>query len=667
MLLSEHSDQPEVLSLAGGALRLLRRAVLSLRLHWRLAPLLLVAACGGGDLSLPNEGHPAELAVAGGNNQNGTIGEALLDPLVVRVTDRFGDPVSGVTVTWSAETGGSVNPATSVTGSDGYARTQRVLGAAVGTYVTRAEITGIEDPPEPAVFTTTGVAARLGFTVEPPATALSGRPLDPQPVLQLQDAAGEDIAREGVVVTVQISAGGGTLEGTTSATSDAQGRVTFTDLAIRGSPATRTLIFAAEAFASATAVVGVGVGAPASIESAAGGGESAVVGTAVPTAPAVLVRDADGNPLAGIPVSFKVTAGSGTLGGRTPVTGSDGVASVGSWTLGPKVGANTLQATLSGLEVSGSPVIFTATGTPGPVSADKTLVVADPPQIPASTGTSASTITVTARDQFENPIPGLTVTLAATGTGNTLTQPAAPTGSDGTTTGKLSATIPGDRVVSATVDGVAITATATVRVSAGTPVAAQSSATVPGGTAGQVTTVQIRLEDAQGNAVVGRRDAIGVTITGANTVNQVPVAEEGSGTYTATYTPQNTGTDQVHVRVLGTELSGSLTSTVIAGPASAEQSQVEVPERVSGFPAPSVHVTITAFDALGNRITRGGAAFEVVVEDDSGERPAEALTDNRDGTYSSTFTPGYGAFLVHVRLTGQEVAESPYELIVSFF
>jgi len=416
-----------------------------------------------------------------------------------------------------------------VTSADGYASTERVLGPAIGTYVTRAEVSGVADPPQPVVFTTTGVAARLSFTVEPPATAVSGTAFEPQPVVQLQDASGEDIARGDVVVTVQISAGGGTLAGTTSATSDPQGRVVFTDLAIRGSPATRTLIFAADGFASATALVAVGVGAPASIESAAGGGESAVVGTAVATPPGVLVRDADGNPLSGIPVSFKVTGGGGSATGRAPVTGSDGVATVGGWTLGQKAGANTLQATLSGLDVSGSPVVFTGTGTPGPVSAAKSLVVADPAQISASTGTSASTITVTARDAFDNPIAGLAVTLSATGSGNALSQPAGPTGSAGTTTGTLSATIPGDRVVSAEIAGLAVTQTATVRVSAGTPVADKSSATAPGGTAGQVTTIQIHLKDAQGNPVEGRRDAISVAISGANTVNQVPVTEQGSG------------------------------------------------------------------------------------------------------------------------------------------
>jgi adhesin/invasin len=638
-------------------------------LYWRLAPLLLLAACGGGDLTLPNEGQPSALTVARGNNQSGTIGEALIDSLVVRVTDGFDDPVAGVTVVWSApiETGGTVDPATSVTSADGYASTERVLGPAVGTYVTRAQVTGVADPPEPVVFTTTGVAARLSFVAEPPATAATGVTLDPQPVLQLQDASGEDIARGDVVVTVQISAGGGTLSGTTTATSTPEGRVAFTDLAIRGSPGTRTLIFAADGFASATALVAVGVGAPASIESAAGGGESAVVGTAVPTPPAVLVRDADGNPLPGIPVSFKVTAGSGTANGKTPVTGSDGVATVGGWTLGPKVGANTLEATLSGLEVSGSPVVFTATGTPGPVSAATSLVVADPAQISASAGTSASTITVTARDAFENPIPDLAVTLSATGTGNTLTQPGAPTGSDGTTTGTLSATLPGDRVVSAVIDGVAVTQTATVRVSAGAPVAGQSSATVPGGTAGQVTTIQILLKDAQGNPVEGRRDAVAVAISGANTVNQVPVTDQGGGAYTASYTPQKSGSDAIAVKVSGTALTGSLTSTVIAGPPSAQTSSVDMPSHVTVFPNElPVHLEITAFDALGNRITRGGANFEVRVEDGEEGDPLD-LTDNRDGTYTTTFNPGTGVFLVHVRLDGVELKDSPFQLIVSFF
>ena len=80
------------------------------------------------NLSLPNEGQPSEIAVVRGNRQSGTTGEPLGDSLVVRVVDRLGDPVIGAEVTWTAEVGGSVSPATSVTSSTGQAGTQRMLG-----------------------------------------------------------------------------------------------------------------------------------------------------------------------------------------------------------------------------------------------------------------------------------------------------------------------------------------------------------------------------------------------------------------------------------------------------------------------------------------------------------------------------------------------------------
>ena len=189
-----------------------------------------------------------------------------------------------------------------------------MLGTALGTYVTTAELLGIENAPEPAVFLASGVAARLALAVAPPAAAVAACP-DPEPVLQLQDADGDDVAREGVAVTAQISSGDGTLAGTTTVASDASGRVTFTDLAIQGPPGTRTLSFTADGFASASAAVAVGVGAPAAMEAAADDEQTAPVATAVAVPPAVLVRDANGNPLAGIPVTFRVTGGGGSSPG----------------------------------------------------------------------------------------------------------------------------------------------------------------------------------------------------------------------------------------------------------------------------------------------------------------------------------------------------------------
>jgi hypothetical protein len=632
-----------------------------LQVRWSFPVLLAgLAACGSGDLGLPNQGQPSAIQVVRGDRQSGTVGQALGDSLVVRVVDPFGAPVPDIEVTWTAETGGSVSPPATMTSSDGRAAAERVLGPELGTYVTTAALAGIGDAPEPAVFTTIGVAARLAFTVTPPATASSGVPLDPAPALQLLDAAGSELAREGVVVTAQILVGEGSLDGATTAASDAAGRVAFPGLALRGTAGTRTLIFAADGFAPATATVALGIGAPGSIEAAAGDGQSAVVASAVATRPAVIVRDRDGNTLAGIPVTFTVVDGGGSLDHRTPVTGSDGVATAGNWTLGQTAGANILKATLSGLDVSGSPVVFTATGTPGPVSAGKSTVSADPATIRASEGSSRSTITVTARDAFDNPVPGLDVALSVTGDGTTLTQPSHPTGSDGSTTALLSATTPGSLVVSAVIAGTAVTESAAVTVAPGTPSAAKSSATVPGGTAGQATTVEIRLEDAQGNDVVGQAGAIAVSVAGANPQGAVAASDQGGGRYTASYTPTKAGTDRVQVEVSGAAVSGApFTSAVRPGAADADASRAVVPACVefAKLPAP---VGITAFDAFGNRETRGGDDFQIRINQTTPVRP----TDNGDGSYSARLNLLVGVWRIDITLRDQPIEGSPYQIIV---
>lgn len=92
----------------------------------------------------------------------------------------------------------------------------------------------------------------------------------------------------------------------------------------------------------------------------AGNNQSATVSTSVSTAPSVIVKDVGNNPISGVSVTFAVTTGGGSITGSSQSTDSNGVATVGSWTLGGTAGSNTLTATASGL--TGSPVTFTATG-----------------------------------------------------------------------------------------------------------------------------------------------------------------------------------------------------------------------------------------------------------------------------------------------------------------
>lgn len=89
--------------------------------------------------------------------------------------------------------------------------------------------------------------------------------------------------------------------------------------------------------------------------------QNAQVGANVGTRPTVKVTDAEGVSVSGVEVVFAVTAGGGSLTSAVRTTDAQGLAIVGSWTLGPAEGLNTVTATSAGL--TGSPVTFNATGT----------------------------------------------------------------------------------------------------------------------------------------------------------------------------------------------------------------------------------------------------------------------------------------------------------------
>ena len=74
----------------------------------------------------------------------------------------------------------------------------------------------------------------------------------------------------------------------------------------------------------------------------------------------------------------------------------------------------------------------------------------------------ASLVTVTVRDQYGNPVPGITVTLSEADGGGTVVQPIAVTDASGVTTGSFSASLPASYVIEADAGGVAVTQTASI-------------------------------------------------------------------------------------------------------------------------------------------------------------------------------------------------------------
>jgi hypothetical protein len=99
-------------------------------------------------------GPPNSVTISKGNNQSGPTGTQLSQPLAVVVADQYGNPVSGVTVSFSdGGSGGSfsnANPAT--TDSSGTASIFYTLPLQTGQFTVTATATGVGTP---AVFTET--------------------------------------------------------------------------------------------------------------------------------------------------------------------------------------------------------------------------------------------------------------------------------------------------------------------------------------------------------------------------------------------------------------------------------------------------------------------------------------------------------------------------------
>ena len=121
------------------------------------------SACGDGSTDPdPEPGDPVLSAVSG-TGQTATAGQALANPLVVRVT-RDGAPLAGRNVTWSVTTGGgSVDPTTSSTDASGNASTTWTLGPTAGAQSAEATASGVTG--------TVSFAATAEAEVPPPTNA----------------------------------------------------------------------------------------------------------------------------------------------------------------------------------------------------------------------------------------------------------------------------------------------------------------------------------------------------------------------------------------------------------------------------------------------------------------------------------------------------------------
>ncbi len=137
--------------------------------------------------------------------------------------------------------------------------------------------------------------------------------------------------------------------------------------------------------------------------------QTGIAGQALSQSPTFVVKDQSGHPLAGVSTTVSISAGGGRLDGAPGVTAA-GPTSIGTWTLGPKVGTNTVSVAAQGL----SPVQLTIESAPGLPARFSAAVTTLPGMVGALVGPGPSATLVDAND---NPIPSKPVTITVTGGG----------------------------------------------------------------------------------------------------------------------------------------------------------------------------------------------------------------------------------------------------------
>jgi hypothetical protein len=90
-------------------------------------------------------GPVAKIVIVSGDAQSAAAGSALPAPIVVQVTDAYGNPVAGATVTWAAATG-TLAAVTSVTDANGRATNALTLGGTAGADPVTVTATGTSGP-----------------------------------------------------------------------------------------------------------------------------------------------------------------------------------------------------------------------------------------------------------------------------------------------------------------------------------------------------------------------------------------------------------------------------------------------------------------------------------------------------------------------------------------
>ena len=301
--------------------------------------------------------NPASLTLVSGDGQSGQVGQALPNPLVVKVSAASGAGISGRTVTWTVVAGGGkMSTGSSATGATGDASVTLTLGNASGANRVTATIAGLA----PVVFSATALPAspaRVAFAVQPSSVA-AGVSISPAVQVVVQDSFGNAVTSSTSGLTLYITPNTGTagahLRGTTTVNA-AGGVATFSTLSVDSVGAGYALTASGAGLLSTASAAFNVTWAPAVRLGFAAQPSNVTAGAPMSPAVKVAIQDSLGNTVTSsatgvtLAITNKTGTGGAHLRGTTSVSAVSGVAAFSTLSVDSAGGSYTLTASAAGV------------------------------------------------------------------------------------------------------------------------------------------------------------------------------------------------------------------------------------------------------------------------------------------------------------------------------
>jgi hypothetical protein len=340
---------------------------------------------------------PGSITMMSGGGQATAINTAFVNPLVATVKDSGGNPIGGVTVTFStpatrasASFGGAVN--TAVTNSAGMAASATLTANAIaGTFAITATAPGVSVPASFTLTNTLGAPASLAVTSGSGQSATINGPFTNPLVATVRDSGGNAVP--GITVTFtapSTGAGGSFTGGANTAVTNGAGVATsaiFTANGVAGTYAVNASVPSVVAPASFSLTNVTGIVLPPMMD--VGVGQSApfpvtLSSPAPPSGVVLTLTSSDSTKVTVSPANVLIPAGATTPRGAPQVTGVD-------------FGSAAITVSASGLPATSQTVrVISTVGTVGfsPTSMSLSLSTWQPVYLTLSTPAPANGLTI---------------------------------------------------------------------------------------------------------------------------------------------------------------------------------------------------------------------------------------------------------------------------------